>query len=71
MEQRNQGREELKQRLARFGRMQPMSTSKYLSDIPHDADVINFGRPRMPVILEKSKIPLVILLPTIAEPAAQ
>jgi quercetin dioxygenase-like cupin family protein len=50
-------RAELDKRIARFDRLQPMSTSKDLDWVPQPAKDIVFARTIMPVILEATKSP--------------
>ena len=57
MANRNMTKEEISQRVARFDRLQPMSTAKDMADVPQDAMDVIFARRLMPVILEKTKNP--------------
>jgi len=57
METRNPTHEELAKRVARFDRLQPMSTVKDLASVPQDAMDIIFARKLMPVVLEHTKNP--------------
>ena len=57
MPKRNMDREEIAQRVARFEKLQPMSTAKDFADVPQAAMDVIFARTLMPIILEKTKNP--------------
>lgn len=53
----NLTRQELEERIARFDKLQPMSTTKDLTAAPQEAYDIVFARKLMPVVLEKTDSP--------------
>jgi quercetin dioxygenase-like cupin family protein len=53
----NLTRQDLEQRIARFDKLQPMSTTKDLTTVPQEAYDIVFARKLMPVVLEKTDSP--------------
>ena len=53
----NLTRQELQERIARFDKLQPMSTTKDLTAAPQEAYDIVFARKLMPVVLEKTDSP--------------
>lgn len=53
----NLTRQDLEQRIARFDKLQPMSTTKDLTAAPQEAYDIVFARKLMPVVLEKTDSP--------------
>ena len=59
----NLGRQELERRIARFDKLQPMSTANDLAAVPQEAYDIVFARKLMPVVLEKTESPFGTVAP--------
>lgn len=59
----NLSHQELEQRIARFDKLQPMSTAKDLAAVPQEAYDIVFARKLMPVVLEKTESPFGTVAP--------
>jgi len=53
----NLTRQEVEERIARFDRLQPMSTMQEIASVPPEARDIVFARKLMPVVLEKTASP--------------
>jgi quercetin dioxygenase-like cupin family protein len=63
MKTANLTRPELEKRIARFDKLQPMSTAKDLASVPPAAYDIVFARKLMPVVLEKTESPFGTVAP--------
>lgn len=53
----NLSRQELEERIARFDKLQPMSTMQDIATVPQEARDIVFARKLMPVVLERTASP--------------